>query len=180
MFAKRNRTGTPIHRVARMLTTCRRTSTRRVRIAWEQGGIRDADPNHKRMVVLIESAGIAPRYALFDNLYEGLPQAQVESHTAVLRRLLADLGTAGVAIETVANPVVPTRRMRAAAAAEYLLQQPIEPPRSANTARPRWPGAGLAIGACAMAACTGPHTQPPAESPVAIANARCGGHGRLA
>ncbi len=173
MAAKRNRTGTPIHRVARMLTTSGRPFTRRVRIAWEEGAVPGTDPNPKRMVVLIESAGIAPRYALFDNLYEGLPQGQVENHTAVLRRLLAELGTAGVAIETVANPVVPTKRMRATAAAEYLLQQPIEPPRSTGkTPRPRWTSAGLAIGACAMVACTGPHTQPPAESPVAIANAR--------
>lgn len=173
MIAKRHRAGTPIRRVARMLTTSRRLSTTRVRLAWEEGAVPGANTNHRRLVVLIESAGIAPRYALFDNLYEGLPQAQVENHTAVLRRLLADLGTAGVVIETVANPVVPTRRVRATAASEYLLQQPIEPPRSARkTPRPRWASAGLAIGTCAMAACTVAHTQPPAESPVFIANAR--------
>jgi hypothetical protein len=152
-----------------MLTMSRGPSTSRVLVAWEEGAAPDADPSHRRMVVLVESSGSPPRYVLFDNLYDGLPVAQVKRHTAALQRLLTDLGSAGIQIATVANPVASTRRMRSAEAAAYLLEQPMESPRSqGKTQRPsRWAGAGLAIGAFALTGCT--HTQPLAPSPLSIA-----------
>ncbi len=169
MIAKRDRTGKPVRRVARMLTMSRGPSTSRMLLAWEEGAVPDADSSHQRMVVLVESTGIPPRYVLFDNLYDGLPVAQVKRHTSALQRLLADLGTAGIPIETVANPVASTKRMRSAEAAAYLLEQPIKSsrPQGKRQRPPLWAGAGLVIGACALTGCT--HTQPLAPAPVSIA-----------
>ncbi len=169
MIAKRDRTATPVRRVARMLTMSRGPSTSRVLVAWEEGAAPDPAPSCRRMFVLVESTGSPPIYVLFDNLYDGLPIAQVRHHTAALQRLLADLDCAGIQIATVANPVASTRRMRSAEAVAHLLEQPIESPRPHGMTQRRspWAGAGLAIGAFALTGCA--HTPPTAPSPVSIA-----------
>lgn len=161
MLVNRDRRGNPIHRAAKMLTKSRLPTTTRVIVAREDGATPGEDPNHAQLVVLIESRGLPTRYALFDNLYDGLAKAQINSHTDVLLRLLVDLGAAGVAVHMVANTVARTRKMGSAEATEYLLRQPIELPPSSPMIRGSqgWPGAGLAIAACAMAACSLPHPQ---------------------